>query len=137
MRALLLLAAAVLIPAPALAHDGESDTGRLAEELRDPARQEQIAAVAGAMAATMLDTPDAPLLRAARELAGEDPEAIDPDLRVGDVLGPEAAEVPYEYAERLPQMMGAMAGLAVALEGMLPQWREAIERASRSAYETE
>lgn len=132
--ALLATAAAVLLPVPALAQD-TGETGRLAEELNDPVRQQQMAAVAEAMANVMLEVPVGPLMRAAATMAGEDPEAVDPDLRVADVVGPEAVEAPREIAQRLPQMMGAMAAMSVALEDMLPRLAEIAERVGREARE--
>jgi hypothetical protein len=129
MRAILLTATAALLPAPALAQEADSETRHLAEELRDPVRQEQMAAMIEAMAGVFLEVPVAPLICAAAEMAGEDPDAIDPDATVGDLVGPEAADAPREMAQRLPQMMAAMAGAAVALEDMLPRLAEIGERA--------
>jgi hypothetical protein len=125
MRHPILLAAAAiaLLPAPALAEPDEGEISSAARELADPARQEQLAVMAGAVMEAMLEMPAAPLLRAAAEVAGEDPEAVDPDTRLADLAGPEAADAPREVAEKLPQMMGAMAALAVAFEDMLPQMR--------------
>lgn len=125
MRHSILLAAAAtaLLPAPALAEPDDSEISSTAREFADPERQEHMAAMAAAVTEAMLQMPAAPLLRAAAEIAGEDPEAVDPDTRVADLAGPEAADAPREVAEKLPQMMGAMAALAVAFEDMLPQMR--------------
>ena len=125
---------ALLTPLPALAQDLESDTREIAGELSDPVRQAQIATMAEVMADAVLDLPVGPFLRAAETMAGRDPEYVDPDLRVGDIAGPDAVRAPREFADRLPEMMGAMAGMAVAMEAVLPQLREAIDRA-RPAYE--
>ena len=61
-----LLAAAVLLPAPVLAQEASGElsgeAGRLAEELRDPARQKQMAAMAQGMTGALLEMPAAPLL---------------------------------------------------------------------------
>jgi hypothetical protein len=137
----ILLAAAALLPAPALAQEAGqavgSDAARLAEELRDPARQQQMAAMAQAMTGALLEMPAAPLLRAAREMAGEDPEAIDPDLRIGDVVDPRTAAAPEAFAAQLPRMMSAMAGFAGALEGMLPRLAEVGARMRRDGPERE
>jgi hypothetical protein len=118
-------AAIALLPVPALAEPEpeEGEISSTARELADPVRQEQLAAMAGAVMEAMLEMPAAPLLRAAAEVAGEDPEAIHPDTRMADLAGPEAADAPREVAEKLPQMMGAMAALAVAFEDMLPHMR--------------
>ena len=87
--------------------------------------------------------PDSKALRAAKTMAGEDPEYVDPDLRVGDLVDPETADAPYEFAHRLPQMMGALATAAATLETMLPELRAMGDRIaedmagdwSREAYE--
>ena len=127
------VAVCMLLPVPALAQD--SETGRMAEELSDPARQEQLAVMAETVADVLLSMPAAPMLRAAATVAGEDPEDIDPDLRVGDLVGPEAADAPREFAHRLPQMMGAMAALAATLEDMVPLVRERMRDALPPDYE--
>lgn len=116
-----LATAAALVSSPAFAAEG--DAARIAEELADPAQQAEVAALAQTMAAILLEMNIAPLASAAAEMEGKDPEAIDPDLTVRDLAGPEAADAPRELAVRVPQMMGALATLAVAMEAMLPQLR--------------
>ena len=120
-----LVIAGALSPAHALA---QGEAARVAEDLNDPVRQEQMAAAAEAVTTAVLDMPAAPLLRAAETIAGRDPEAIDPDLRVGDLVGPEAADAPYEFAHRLPRMMGALAAAAATMEAMLPELRAMGDR---------
>ena len=121
-----LIVAGALSPATALAAEG--DAARVAEELNDPVRQEQMAAAAELVTGAVLDMPAAPLLRAARTIAGEDPDYVDPDVRVGDLVGPEAADAPRAFAHRLPQMMGAMAAAAATMEAMLPELRAMGDR---------
>ena len=121
-----LAGAATFMPLPALAAEG--DAQRMADELTNPATQQQIAAAAEVMAQAVLAMPAAPLLRAAETMAGRDPEAVDPDVTVGDLAGPESAEAPRVLAQRLPEMMGAMATMAVAMEAMLPELRAMGER---------
>ena len=121
-----LAVAGALSPATALAAPG--DAARVAEDLNDPVRQEQMAAVAEAVTTAVLDMPVGPLMRAAKTMAGEDSEWVDPDLRVGDVVGPEAADAPREFAHRLPQMMGALATAAATMEAMLPELRAMGDR---------
>jgi hypothetical protein len=118
--------AGAVSPATALAAPG--DAARVAEELNDPAVQEQMATVAEAATTAVLDMPVGPLMRAAKTIAGENPDYIDPDLRVGDVVGPEAADAPREFAHRLPQMMGALATAAATMEAMLPELRAMGDR---------
>jgi len=121
-----LAAFGVLAPLPALA--APRDAARVAEELNDPVRQEQMAAAAEAVTTAVLDMPAAPLLRAAKTVAGENPDYVDPDLRVGDLVDPETAGAPYEFAHRLPRMMGALAGAAATIETMLPELRAMGDR---------
>jgi len=121
-----LIIAGALAPAPALA--AESESARIAEELTDPVVQERMAAAAEVMTEAVLSMPAGPLLRAAETMAGRDPEKVDPDLRVGDLVGPEAADAPREFAHRLPQMMGALATMAATMEAMLPELRAMGDR---------
>lgn len=123
--------AAALLPAPAFAAPEDGELSSTAREFADPQRQEELAGTMQAVMEAMLEMPAAPLLRAAASVAGEDPEAIHPDTRVADLAGPEAADAPREVAEKLPQMMGAMAALAVAFEEMLPQMRAIGENVAR------
>jgi len=88
------------------------------------------------MTQAMLSMPAAPLLRAAETMAGRDPEAVDPDLTVGDLAGPDAAEAPRELAHRLPEMMGAMAAMTAALETMLPELRAMGDRIAEDMART-
>lgn len=129
MRTILsvLAGACALLSAPAFASPG-SEAGRVAEELSDPVRQAQIAGAAAAASEALLNVPVAPLARAIARIEGYDPDYVDPDLRVGDLVDPETADAPREFAYRLPEMMGAMAGLAVAVEDMLPSLRALGDR---------
>ena len=129
-----LVGAATLMPVPALAAGG--DAQRMADELNNPATQERIAQAAEVMTQAMLSMPAAPLLRAAETMAGRDPEAVDPDLTVGDLAGPDAAEAPRELAHRLPEMMGAMAAMTAALETMLPELRAMGDRIAEDMART-
>ena len=129
-----LVGAATLMPVPALAAEG--DAQRMADELNNPATQERIAQAAEVMTQAMLSMPAAPLLRAAETMAGRDPEAVDPDLTVGDLAGPDAAEAPRELAHRLPEMMGAMAAMTAALETMLPELRAMGDRIAEDMART-
>ena len=44
------------------------------------------------------------------------------------MVGPEAAGAPYEFAHRMPQMMGALAGAVATMEAMLPELRAMGDR---------
>lgn len=143
MRKPIIAAAALAFaaPFPAAAQDAVTDesvedaAARLSETLSDPAMQEQMADTVATMSEALLDLPLAPFLRAAAQMAGEDPEAVDPDTTLRRI-SPDAEEVPGEIADKLPQMMGAMAGMADGMGAMMPalremadRMREAIERA--------
>ena len=121
-----LIVAGALAPGPALAEPG--DVARVAEELSDPVRQARMAAAAEAATTAVLDIPVGPLMRAAKTIAGENPEWVDPDLRVGDLVDPETADAPYELAHRLPRAMATLAGAAATLEAMLPELRAMGDR---------
>ena len=127
-RALIALAAAgALLPSAALAADRAGEVRRMADDLDDPLLQAEIAASAAAVTDAVLSMPAAPLARAIAEVEGADPDYVDPDLRVGDLVDPSAADRAYEFADRLPRTMAALAGVAAALEDTLPELRERIE----------
>lgn len=124
--------AAVLVafaaPVPVLAQDRtEEDAARVADTLRDPALQESVANGMAAASEALLDIPLAPLARAVAEASGEDPNDVDPDLTLRRV-SPEAQDVPAEIHDKLPHVMGAMAGMAGGVSAVIPALREVAER---------
>jgi hypothetical protein len=122
------LLVALVAPVPALAQDRtEQDAARIADTLRDPALQEGMAAGIAAASEALLDVPLAPLARAVAEAAGDDPREVDPNLTLRQV-SPEAENVPAEIHDKLPRVMGAMAGMAGGMADMIPALREAVER---------
>ena len=129
--------AIALASTPAAANEiADPGLGRAAAELSDPVRQEQVGAMAEAMIGAMMQMPVGGMMRAAAEMAGEDPADIDPDTTVADLAGADAQNVPDEMAERLPQMMGAMASMVGALDTMLPQLRDMAETMRRELPST-
>jgi hypothetical protein len=127
-----------LVPLSAQAKDyNEPALGEAAEELSDPVRQEQVGAIAGAMIEAVMRMPVGPMLRAAAEMGGEDPDGIDPETTVADKVGDRAADAPREVAEKLPQMMGMMASMAGVLDGMIPQLREMAQTMRRELPQDE
>jgi hypothetical protein len=133
MRAVLIAAAAAaLLPVPALAQGRPDDSRRISRELHDPATQAVAAGATEAMAGAVLETPIAPLLRAAKELAGEDPRDVPADLRLGDIVPPEAADAPHQFARQLPRTMNAMADMSDALADLTARLA-AIGQAARAA----
>lgn len=135
MRTPVLLAAALsaAAPLPALAQgalsdeDVEQSAARISEKLSDPATQEQLSQSLAVMSEVLLDLPLAPFMRSVAEMAGEDPEAVDPDLTLRQ-MSPEAERVPREIADKLPRMMGAMAGMTEGFGAMMPALREMAAR---------
>jgi hypothetical protein len=130
---LALAVGAAFTPLPALAQDAAEDSGlaRAAEEMRDPVRQEQVAVMAEAVIASLLEMPFGNLLRSAAEIAGEDPDKIDPNTTLREAAGPEADDAPRLAAKALPKMMSATGALAGALETMLPEMRRIGEDLAR------
>lgn len=125
--------AASAAPLPALAQETrEADMSALTQSLADPVLQDQAAGMASLLMSVLLEMPVAPLMQATAEMAGEDPEAIDPDLRLADLAGEDAGRIPGELAQHVPKMMGAMGTMAGAFEKMLPQMREMAETMSKS-----
>ncbi len=123
------LAAAVAIaamPMPVTAQEAEA--AELAERLSDPAFQHELSGTVAVMSEILLDLPIAPLAEAAAAMAGEDPGAVDPDMTLRQLAGPDAGRVSGEIAENLPRMMGAMAGMAEGFSAMMPTFREMARR---------
>lgn len=113
---------------PAFAQEAtEEAIARTADTLRDPLLQQRVAAGIAAASEALLDVPLAPLARAVAEAAGEDPRAIDPDMRLRDA-SPEGRDIPAEIHDKLPRAMGAMAGVAGGMSAMIPALREAAAR---------
>lgn len=126
------LLALSLVPSQVLARDfNEPALADAAGELADPARQQQVATMAGAMVAALMQLPVGGMLRAAADMAGQDAGAIDPDATVADLAGDHAADAPAAVAERLPQMMGMMAQMAGAMDQMVPHLRDMAETMKR------
>lgn len=119
---------AAFAPLPALAEESpDSGLSAAVEEMRDPARQEQMAGLAKAMMGAMLQVKVGPLLGAMAEITGEDAGAIDEEATLADIAGPEAQEAPARFAAAMPAMMDAMGTLAGTFEAMLPELRRVGE----------
>lgn len=129
MRAPILTAAVLAMGAPSLAHaqDAEATTAEVERTLGDPAMQAAVAEGMAAASEALLDVPLAPLAKAVARAAGEDPEAVDPDMTLRTV-SPEADDVPGRVREEMPRVMGAMAGMAGGMGAMVPALREMADR---------
>ena len=125
MRLPLVLAAALLAaPVPAFAQDEVSPAvGRLS----DPAFQQQTAGALALMFEALLDLDLAPVIDAAARMDGREAIPDDRGTTLREMAGPDAERLPGEMAEKLPVMMGAMAGMAQQMQHMLPAMREAME----------
>lgn len=124
------LAGSALVPAVSYARDaGTGGLGDLSEKLSDPGTQLAVSAALVAMSEALMDIDVAPFLRAA-EVAGARDVAhrLPPDAKVRDIAGPRAGEMQAELARRTPAILGAAAGMAGALEDMLPQLRALAEK---------
>lgn len=145
MRAPFLAAALLAATAslPALAQDADdavaenSGIAEAAALMDDPEMQEQASLMAAALVGMLLEMPVGQLAGAMGEVDGVEAPAIDPDATVRDLMGEGANGAPERVAERLPQMMEAMAGMAGAFEEMLPALRELAERLPRQLPQAE
>ncbi|WP_052761872.1 hypothetical protein [Aurantiacibacter luteus] len=115
--------AAFTAPLPAFAQD-DAAIAEAVEQLDDPAVQEQMSLVAATLVGALMEMRVAPLMEAMDEMSDEPRPRVDPDARVADLVGPEAAEMPARVAERMPRMLGAMSAMAGAFGEMLPHLRE-------------
>ena len=124
------LAGSALVPAAAQARDArDGGLGEMAEKLSDPKMQLAVSAALVAMSEALMDIDVAPFMRAAEAAGARDVgRDLPPDAKLRDLAGPRAGDMQAELARRTPAMMGAAAGMAGALEDMLPQLRAMAER---------
>lgn len=127
IAAVTLLALAAPLPAFAQDSDIEATTADIEAKLGDPAVQGAMAEGMAAASEALLDLPLAPMMKAIAKAAGEDPEAVDPDMTLRRA-SPEAEGVPDQVRERLPAMMGAMAGMAGGMGAMVPALKDMAAR---------
>lgn len=138
MRRLLVLGAATVlaVPAPALAQDHgasppEAEIGVLADTLRDPATQVQVADTLGALSQVLLNLKVAPFVEAMEQATGEPVRDIDPDERIRD-FAPGAEELPDAIDRELPRAMDRMAGMGDAMQTLLPALRDIAAQFERA-----
>ena len=131
------VAAAALVPAPALARGDDfgpgdaaaSDMARAADELSSPRNQRAVAGMMAAMTEMMLSMKVAPLAKAMESMGDHGAARRIPDnATLADLAGPDARHLPREVSRKVPQMMGAMAGMSGVIGAMLPQLRGMAER---------
>ena len=136
MRSLLApvaLIAAAALPASAFAQDAADAEGlsHMAEQMGDPARQQEMAMMMEAMTEIMLDLPIAPMAEAMAQATGRDPGSVDPDMTLRKVA-PDAGRLPRDIADNTPRAMQAMSGMARGFERMLPALRQMAEQMERT-----
>lgn len=145
MRVFLVAATAALAaatPATLAAQEAVPDEGEmsedalstLSEKLEDPAEQERLATMMGAMGEALMALPVGPMMQAMERATGEDAPDVAPDTTLGELAGPDAERLPGEIAEKLPEMMGMMAGMADTFEAMVPMM-EAMAETMRAQIE--
>ena len=130
-----LLAALVLIPLPAAAHD-KAD-GDVARRLSDPSTQLAVTTMLTALSEAALNLPIEPVARAVRAAGADDAVAdLPPNARLRDLASRDGDRLPAELGRNVPRMMDRAATLAGAMEGMMPQLR-AMGRQMRDAIPPE
>lgn len=124
------LAASALTPLPAAARDSEAPTqaSDVAKRLSDPANQVATTVALTALSEALLDIRIEPLRKALAAVGSEGARDLPPDARLRDVAGPEAQNLPGTIGRRVPQAMGAAAGMAGALQDMLPELKSAADK---------
>jgi hypothetical protein len=71
----------------------------------------------------------APLAKAMEQMGNrETARSIPRNATLADLAGPEARRMPREISQKVPMMMGAMAGMSEAMEAMLPQLEAMAEK---------
>lgn len=138
-----LATAAFVAPASLLAQDASDETivaleerespfSEMAERMRDPENQRQMALMLRTMSEVLLDMPLAPLMNSVGEIAGEDAPRVDPDATLRSVA-PEADRVPEEIEKNLPRALDTMGSMADAFEQMMPALKDMAERMKDAA----
>ena len=133
-----LATAAFVAPASLLAQDASDETivameerespfSEMAERMRDPENQRQMALMLRTMSEVLLDMPLAPLMNSVGEIAGEDAPRVDPDATLRSVA-PEADRVPEEIEKNLPRALDTMGSMADAFEQTMPALEQMAER---------
>jgi hypothetical protein len=100
----------------------------IAGKLADPGSQIAATVALTALSEMLLDLNIEPIRRA---MASVDPYAgadLPPDARLRDLAGPGAAELPGEIGRRVPQTMGAAAGMIGAFQNLMPELQATVDR---------
>lgn len=124
------LAAFALTPLPAAARESEPDD--VAKRLADPGTQIAATVALTALSEALLDIRIEPLRRALAAAGSDAADDLPPDARLRDLAGPGADKLPGEIGRRVPQAMGAAAGMAGAVQDMIPEIQAMAERMKRA-----
>jgi hypothetical protein len=123
VRAAAPLALLALASQPALAR-APADPGlrEASRQLGNPQTQQAVAAMLASLADAMLQIDVSPLAQAA-DAVGDKQAAkhLRKNKRIANLAGPEARHLPEDIRRKAPAMMTAMAGMASAMEAMLPE----------------
>jgi len=114
--------------APVTVSARESGARDVAERLSDPQAQLAASAALAAMAEAILDIDIAPFTRAMGSMGGGAMRDLPPDARLRDLAGPDAEHMPGDIARNVPRAIGSVAGMAGAVDDMMPQLRETARR---------
>ena len=116
---------------PDMAADQPADSADLADRLADPAVQQQLTTTVAVLGDVLLDLPLAPLAKALADAGVEAADEIPGDTTLRK-LAPGTTGLQDEVAERMPQMMGAMARMAKGMNAMMPALRDMAAQARRA-----
>jgi hypothetical protein len=120
------LAASALTPLSASARDTEA--ADVAKRLSDPANQVAATVALTALSEALLDIRIEPLRRALSAVGSDAASDLPPDARLRDLAGPDAQQLPGTIGKRVPQAMSAAAGMAGAVQDMLPELKAAADK---------
>jgi hypothetical protein len=121
---------ALLAPLPAAAQDAPDPAlNELSDRLSDPVEQQKLAAMVGALGEVLMQLPVGQLAeameRSAPEAMGDAVPKIAPDATLRDLAGRDGAQkMQAEISDKVPMMMGMMAGLVEGLDAMRPALRD-------------
>jgi hypothetical protein len=123
------LAVLALAPLPALAHEEPQQGSErdIARRLSDPRNQIGATVAMTAFVETLLNMNIEPMRRALDATGSDAAADLPPDARLRDVV-PGADRLPGEIGRRVPQTMGAAAGMAGAIEDMIPEFKATYRR---------
>ena len=136
MRRIVTLAAlsVLAVPMPVMAQDAGADeraAEQLADTLRNPVVQDQMAGVVAAMSEALLDMDLSPMAEAVAKATGEEL----PEMERGRTLremSPDAERLPETIDRELPRAMDRMADMGDAFALMVPALREMAEQMGRA-----